>query len=295
MPAHYALARADKDLFARCQTIYSGADTNMQINWESRLRDTTWTDDCFWILKDGERIGGALVLGDTIRFPFLIPPHESRYELWEALRQINAREKLGITKAYGALDEDVPILLSHGYAVELSRRYMVRPTDTLLASLHDGFVCRVPNPKEDIPEMIKALEVGYENGIGHHVFGPPEPGEVEKDTRSFLDGYEKTDTLHHSSLVIHRESNRIAGLCLAGNQQESTSPLFSFIADLVVLPEFRRHGLAEFMLRRAVSEAAGEYPLSGLCVIVGNPAERLYRKLGFWGGPRFTNMVRKYG
>lgn len=295
MHPHYTLARAEKDLFARYQTVYSGADTNLQINWEYRLRDTTWTEDCYWIQRDGARIGGALVLGDTIRFPFLIPPHTCREALWVALRQINRREHLGITKVCGALDADVPILLSHGYAVDHARRCMYRPTDDLAPRLHPEFDFCIPDPQRDIEAMTAVTVAGYQNSIDHQVFGAPEPGEAEKDIRCSLDGYEKTGTLHHSTLVIHRASGRVAGLCLAGAHPEASCPLYSFVADIAVLPEFRGQGLAAFMLCRAVTEAAGAYPLAGLCVTVGNPAESLYRRLGFLGGPRFTGMHSAFG
>ena len=294
MKYQYSLIQADRDLFARYQTIYSGADTNLQINWEYRLRDTTWTEDCFWIIKDGSRMGGMLVINNTIQFPFLIPPYHNRHELWDALRIVSDREQLNITKVHGALDDDVSILLSYGYAIDSSRRCMCRPSDIFTMSLNDKFIWRIPDLTQDISEMIDVLEVGYENSIDYQTFGRPEAGEVEKDVRYFLDGYKKTDTIQHSTIVIHKESNCMVGLCLAGGHPESSCPLYSFIADLVVLPQFRGQGLADFMLRRAVTEAVNSYPLSGLCVTVGNPAESIYHKLGFWGGPRFTNMSRKF-
>jgi hypothetical protein len=41
----YSIIKADKDLFAVYQTIYSNADTELSYDWYSRLNDTTWTEE----------------------------------------------------------------------------------------------------------------------------------------------------------------------------------------------------------------------------------------------------------
>ena len=42
---NYYFEKADKDLFATYQTIYSQADIEMWYDWNARLNDTKWTDE----------------------------------------------------------------------------------------------------------------------------------------------------------------------------------------------------------------------------------------------------------
>ncbi len=44
----YTVERADKRLFAVCQTIYSDSDVELWYDWEKRLNDTDFTEDCFF-------------------------------------------------------------------------------------------------------------------------------------------------------------------------------------------------------------------------------------------------------
>ena len=49
------LVKADKKLFSIFQTMYSNADTEMWYDWDRRLSDTTWTDQCYFLTLDGKK------------------------------------------------------------------------------------------------------------------------------------------------------------------------------------------------------------------------------------------------
>jgi ribosomal protein S18 acetylase RimI-like enzyme len=58
-----------------------------------------------------------------------------------------------------------------------------------------------------------------------------------------------------------------------------------------VLPGYQNLGLGGLMVKHALHQAHKTSPAVKLVVTIGNPAESLYRRLGFLPGPRFTRMV----
>ena len=287
------LEKADPHLFAVCQAVYSNVDTNLHYIWENRLKDTLWTKDVYWIINHGKRIGGAIISEDWVRFPFLIPPFYDRQLLWDALYYLDKHNVLTMNKVLGALDCDVPVLLTQGYKVIMSRRMMCRPTERLQFSLGQEYAFRIPDAEKDIDEIASVIESGYKGGIDYDIFGPSETGEAKKDVSYYFDAYQKTNTLYQSVSVTDVKANKIIGVCIAGRHPEENSEIYSFISDLTVLPDYRRKGIAEFMLNYAISNAEQTSQLIGLCVTVGNYAENLYKHCGFLGGPIFTNMEKR--
>ncbi|MDI2027933.1 GNAT family N-acetyltransferase [Saccharopolyspora sp. TS4A08] len=81
--------------------------------------------------------------------------------------------------------------------------------------------------------------------------------------------------LGRSALVTDAAGAVVAGLIVNDRAGEA------WVSDV-----FRRRapdyaGLGGLLLRRALAGLAGEYERAGLAVTVGNPAQRLYRRLGF--------------
>lgn len=62
----FSLVQANKDLFAVYQTMYSKADIEMWYDWNRRLGYTKWTEQCFFVLLDGQKIGGVIITDDAI-------------------------------------------------------------------------------------------------------------------------------------------------------------------------------------------------------------------------------------
>jgi ribosomal protein S18 acetylase RimI-like enzyme len=287
------LEKAEPQLFSVCQTVYSNVDTNLNFIWENRLKDTLWTNDVYWIINDGERIGGVMISEDWVRFPFLVPPYNDRQLLWDALYYLDKHNALKMNKVLGALDCDVPILLTQGYKIIMARRMMCRPAERLPINLGQEYKFRIPDAEKDVDEIASVIENGYKGGIDYEIFGPSEAGEAKADVSYYFDAYQKTNTLYQSVVVTDVQSNKIIGACIAGRHPKENSEIYSFISDIAVLPEYRRKGIAEFMLKYVISNAKKTSQLIGLCVTVGNHAENLYKHLGFFGGPIFTNMEKR--
>ncbi|WMT39615.1 hypothetical protein RE628_19725 [Paenibacillus sp. D2_2] len=69
----YRLEQADPNVFAVHQVIYSNSDIEMWYDWNTRIEDTKFTDQCYWIMYDDDRIGGVVKINDTVMFPFITP------------------------------------------------------------------------------------------------------------------------------------------------------------------------------------------------------------------------------
>ncbi|WP_317965141.1 hypothetical protein [Paenibacillus sp. CCS19] len=78
MSNNYGIELADKELFAVYQVLYANADIEMWYDWKARLEDTKFTDQCYWIMSEGITIGGAIIMHDTVMYPFTIPPYADR-------------------------------------------------------------------------------------------------------------------------------------------------------------------------------------------------------------------------
>ena len=280
----FVLVQADKDLFAVYQTIYSDTDIERWYDWQRRLEDTKWTDDCYFLLRDGIRIGGAILTGQSLLYPFLIPPYCDRTEFWQALLRLR-----DIRHINGVLAQDAALLPMFGYRAQSVRQVMCRPVEPCDVVLPEGFSMRAILPERDMAAVGAVLCAGYDGGIDYEVFGEASLDEAVDDARRVLGIYAPHNFSH---VVEDTNTQKIVGVCLAGIGKGYVHQ-FVEIADLCVAPSHRGRGLARAMIDKVLSDACGSSPFAKLCVTMGNPAEYLYRRMGFQPGPQFANFVRR--
>lgn len=137
-------------------------------------------------------------------------------------------------------------------------------------------------------ELGKLIVEGYRGSICNQIFGAPTLESAISDMRATMSVYEDHNL---SKVIVEKESGRIVALCLAGSGEHFVHR-YTEIADLCVLPECRGKGLANYFLRRTITEAAAESPFVKLFVHVGDGAEYLYHKNGFISGPCFVNLEK---
>ncbi|WP_172254440.1 GNAT family N-acetyltransferase [Saccharibacillus deserti] len=282
----YRLERADRDEFALNQVIYSAADIEMWYDWKARLDDTKFTEECYWLMQEDKRFGGIIQLGDTLMYPFLIPPAADRKVFWTALISSLGIE---VRQINGVLQKDVDILLCLGFEAQTIRQVMCSPTGCQDApELAQGLTLYELNDSTDLNPIKNLMRRAYEGGIDYESFGTPSEDELLENIRYVLDVY------RHRNLSIHVTedlSEEAIGVCLAGVGEQM--PLgFAEIAEIGVAPSHQGLGIAEFMLRYVKKQAGSCSDVVKLCVTVGNPAANLYQKMGFQGAPSFTNMSR---
>lgn len=282
----YRLEQAEKNSFAVHQVIYSNADIEMWYDWNTRLNDTKFTDQCFWIMCGDHKIGGVIKLNDTLMFPFIIPPFSDRQRMWRIL--LNCCED--VKNINGVLQDDVNILLSLDFKVNVIRQVMCCPTsESKKTAIPDGFSLYVLDDSIDLAKIKHVMKEGYHGGIDYEVFGVPSDEEIVEDLSYLLQVYKHRNL---SIYVVNEQNQEIVGVCLAGISEKM--PLgFAEIGELCVVPEYRNRGIAEFMLNYVKVAANTKTEVVKLCVTVGNYAELLYQKAGFQAGPRFAKVTRR--
>ncbi|WP_136604835.1 GNAT family N-acetyltransferase [Paenibacillus dokdonensis] len=282
----YRLEQADKNSFAVHQVIYSNSDIEMWYDWNTRLNDTKFTDQCFWIMCGDDRIGGVVKMEDTVMFPFVIPPFSDRQQMWRVLLKCCK----DISNINGVLQEDVEILLSFGFKVNVIRQVMCCPTGTSKKPvLPAGFSLYTLEDTFDITKIKEIMKEGYRGGIDYEIFGVPDDEEIMEDISYLLQVYKHRNL---SIYVVNEQSQEIVGLCISGISKNM--PLgFAEIGELCVVPQYRNKGIAEFMLNYIKDSASAYTEVVKLCITVGNYAEILYSKAGFQAGPRFAKMTKR--
>jgi GNAT superfamily N-acetyltransferase len=282
----YRLEQAEKNLFAVHQVIYSNSDIEMWYDWNTRLDDTKFTDQCFWIMCDDDRIGGVVKINDTVMFPFVIPPFSDRQQMWRIL--LNCCED--IRNINGVLQDDVDILVSLGFKVNVIRQVMCCPTGASKKPvIPNGLSLYMLDDSFDITKIKEVMKEGYREGIDYEIFGVPNDEKIMEDISYLLQVYKHRNL---SIYVVNEQNQEIVGLCIAGISENM--PLgFAEIGELCVVPQYRNKGIADFMLNY-IKETANSYTeVVKLCVTVGNHAEILYIKAGFQAGPRFARMTKR--
>ena len=280
----FSLVQADKNLFAIYQTIYSNVDIEMWFDWNKRLNDTKWTDQCYFLISDGQKVGGVIITDKSIMYPFLIPPFCDRIAFWKYILEHSGRDKIN-----GILEKDAAILPMFDYKVDTVNQVMCRPADIIANELSDNFVCRSFNVDTEVEEVGKVIIQSYAGGICDEINGAATLASAIDDIKKILCVYSHN---HLSHVIVEKATDKIVAVCLAGTGINYTHGYVE-IADLCVLPQFRGMGLAKYMIGKIVTDSIGIAPFVKLFVYVGNNAEFIYHQMGFISGPRFINMSKR--
>jgi ribosomal protein S18 acetylase RimI-like enzyme len=289
--SNFSFEKADKELFAVYNTIYSDTDIEMWNDWNMRLKDTMWSDDAYFVLKNGERVGGAIISNGYIANPYLIPPYCDKVEFFMQLHKFAFKiTDTGEIQTSGMLADDLPIMLSIGYRVKRSRRGMIRPTDMFESSAID-YMIKTPDLSE-AGAIASVFHEAYLGGIHYEVFGSPTVEEITEDALKYIEMYINNKSIEQCCIIYDNDKPVAAALI---GCDPSVPNNFTGISDIGVIPEYRNRGLAEYMIKRALTFAhiKNKSQAMRLFVTLGNPAEVLYRKLGFLPGPSFTNLYYK--
>ena len=156
---------------------------------------------------------------------------------------------------------------------------------------YEDFYADHKNENNDKQEIIQVIYEAHSAGFNFTGLESDkyEKNEIQDAINRRYDLFTQTNTLHISTLAKHNESNEIAGVCIAGIYPDSPNK-FSVAHQVSVRPQFRRRGIAEAMMLNSIDKASSVSPVITLGVTVGNPAELLYNKIGFLGGPKSSEL-----
>lgn len=292
----FKLVRANEAEFGIHYAIYVGVDEEFTYSWDKLSHDTDG-DDChrFWIFKDNKRVGGVVIEPNYlaqifVESPYTVDKFSIIRELDNALLQWSDKNKKIFL--YMIHPRDVHYYNMLGYRRRFVRRMMIRPTEIFDdIQWRDDLIIKTPTI-EDAVEVGKVLHESYKGSIHYEEFSNNTLEDEIEYSKMFLERYIATNSLQASTLVYDRNTNELIGVCLAGKNEEDIHE-FSMINQIGVKPAYRGHGIAENMIKRALTVLKGISPATKLDVTVGNAAEALYYKMGFFPGVQSVALYNK--
>ena len=289
--------KADKNKFALYHTIYTVSNIFCRFDWNERIDDAI---DCFAdktpiFICDSNRIVGGFTLKDNcINYPFIVMPFDNRIKFWGAVLEYAVKTSGHNEMFLNEIPEvDAEVLMqSYNATLKSSKRRMIRPTEQCAPILCNDFYFDTFK-EADIAESIKVIFEAHSSGHTSTVW-KPDMAEIEVAIKRRFESFGQTKTLYMSNTVKSKVNNEIVGVCITGVYPEpknySTSN-FATIHQVSVKPAYQRMGIAKAMILRSINEASAVSPVITLGVLIGNPAEELYKNIGFKPGPSYSELI----
>jgi len=291
----FSLKRAEFKEFGIHYAIYAGRDFEFTYNWIKLSQNSYYDENAYWIIKDNIKVGGVVIEPNYsshffVLSPYIIDKFTILSELNKTLIQWSDESKM--IELFIVDPKDVDLYSSLGFRRRFVRRTMIRPTE-VFENIKWGkdLIIKIPTI-ENIKEIGKVLHQSYEGGVHYEEFSRNSLDDEIEITELFLNRYISTSSLHASTLVYDKSSNELIGVCLAGKNKDDDYE-FSKINQVGVLPDYRGQGIAEKMIKRALTVLKDISPATKLDVTVGNSAEALYYKMGFYAGIQTIAMYKK--
>ncbi len=280
--------RAEVEEYAKYYAVYAESNIFCSFDWMESLRPTVGTSGYF-VFEGAALIGGFTWDGRVLSYPFIAAPFVDKSLFWRYvlgyIAQCCSENRIGLT--FMCEGDELILTREWNAKVLFSERRMLRPTSKTSPSFSGGFYFAAPvesDKREIVQTVYEAHSAGYTSTVRE-----PNKNDISDAIERRFALFSQTDTLHIGTLVRQCEGNAIAGVCIAGIYPDSPNN-FSTIHQVSVRPDFRRRGLAQAMMLHSIGKASSISPVITLGVMVGNPAESLYRKLGFVAGPKYSEL-----
>lgn len=285
----FALEKAPWGEFAPWWTVYVVFKNNLWFrqSYDMALSVLKDAEICYWVKKDGKRIGGVLIEPNYMNCLFLVPPFCEEYG-----RVVVLLKNLLLTWSDNTKDiivggpgpDEVKYYQRAGFRVRESRRCMIRPTEAFTISWSEDYVLAQPSKAHQM-EIAELFHVSFHGGTGAQ--GAQELDAHNKDGEYYFEHFGDNDLLNRASTIIYdRTTGKIIGACLISLWEQ-----WPLIYDVAVHPSYQGKGLASRMINKALTVLEAQYPVLRLFVTLGNDAELLYHRLGFLPGDEATEMV----
>lgn len=285
----YTIEKVSGKDFSIYFAVYEIFDTNI---WFRQRFDVSCSviedcNICYWIKKNGCRIGGVLLEPNYMNCLILEPPYSNEYDTIIAkLKKIllcwSDKSKSIIV---GCVKPDkIKYYQRAGFKIGESRRCMVRPTEEFKAIWSDEYKI-VSARKDHIDEISELFVEAF--GTGIEIQDKLSFKQQNNSIRYYFNENPENSLVNKAStLIYHRKTNQLIGACLISIWEE-----WPLVYDVAVKSSFQNKGLATSMLKRALTILKQEYPVLRLFVILGNDAEMLYHKMSFLPGVETTEMI----
>ena len=238
-------------------------------------------ETCYFIKKEGQRIGGVLLEPNSMYCLILEPPYNDYDTILSKLKQLLLTWSDPLTPIVvgGVKPDHIHYYHRQGFESVESRRCMIRPTELFEIDWPNDIA--IIQPDESRKSELSDLFVG--------AFG--ESGDAISKREASLDYYfehvTKGSPLNKASTLLYDQTtHELVGACLISLWEEWPN-----VFDLAVKPSHQNKGFGTKMIKRVLTELKDYYPVLRLFVTLGNDAEMLYHKMGFLAGTETTEMV----
>jgi ribosomal protein S18 acetylase RimI-like enzyme len=275
----YKIYKANSEQWAKYHAIYRLSNFNewMSLSFQSDIDRYKNVDFCYWIEKEGKRIGGAFIKANIIKCIFAIPPFNDISKLIEVLT-LHFNIISDETKEIIIPDADLRIVDSYknaGFQLDRIDKLMVCATDEFNVIWEDRYKIVAPEI-EHVDAMAKLYFDSYSNNKFQYISSQSYDFQLLNVQAYFNHINTINITNEWSTLIFDTITNQFIGACMVGYVND-----LPYILDFVVHPEFQRKGIGEKMLKRTLNLLSRSYFAIRLNVTVGNNAEDFYDKLGF--------------
>ena len=285
----YTIERSTGKDFSIYFAVYEIFDTNI---WFRQSFDMSCSavkdcDICFWIKKNGCKIGGVLLEPNYMNCLILEPPNDNEYDIIIAkLKKIllSCSDESKPIIADGVKPDKVKYYQRAGFKIGESRRCMIRPTEKFDVIWNDEY--RVTSVrKENKKEIAKFYKNAFKNVQDFQSKLSIE--EIERDIQYYFDHNSEDGLVNKASMLVYdRKTNQLIGASLISIWEEWPN-----VYDFAVDSSFKGKGIGMNMLKHALTILKENYPVLRLFVTLSNDAELFYHKLGFLAGVETTEMI----
>jgi len=285
----YTIEKVSGKDFSIYFAVYEIFDTNIWFrqNFDVYCSVIEDCDICFWIKRNGCRIGGVLLEPNYMNCLILEPPYNNEYDIIIAkLKNILSSwsDKSKAIIAAGVSSDKIKDYQKIGFKIGESRRCMIRPTEEFEIIWSDKYKI-VSARKENENEISELFVEAFSTGIESQ-----DMSDFEQQSNSikyyFDENPENSLVNKASALIYEKKTNQLVGACLISIWEEWPN-----VYDIAVKPSFQNKGLATNMIKRSLTILKEQYPVLRLFVTLGNDAELVYHKMGFLAGVEKTEMI----
>lgn len=279
----YELEKSDWLEFSRYFAVYEVYHSNLWFrhSFEQSCLVLKDCDICYWIKKDGSRIGGVLIEPNYMNCLFLLPPNNEYDVIINKLKQLLIRWSDKDKKIYlgGATPSNISFFLRQGFKAGESRRCMIRPTDTFDVNWQENYELKAIG-LENVDAISKLFEDSF-------LYSDKKSyDEHQRSVIAYIENNNDNDLANQASTLVYDiKTGELVGACLI-----SIWEAWPNVYEVAVKPSHQNQGLAKNMIKRSLSILKLEYPVLRLFVTLGNDAEWLYHKMGFLSGIEWTEM-----
>ena len=262
-----------KQDFAEYYALYRVAHEPLWLSTSLRSTNALYEDlagTAVFFTVDDRVMGGALIEEGWTGMVFVMP-YAVASKLWfalleDALKRTNAKTPLTF---YGVSEPHRDYLMQHGFKVIDGEQAMAAHT-----VMHPPFTW----PKGLSLHPVSAADQATLVRLYTEVYQAHTLESIKHRKASYYETL-LTDQLkdHEEALsFVIRDGDRTIAAVLVEEWEA-----YPFLLDLVVLPDWQGQGLGTRMLKTVISRASAFGPYIRLNVTPGNPAIRLYERLGF--------------